>query len=99
MAVSLLVVFLYGSTLWNMFPVTEIIDPNISWEGHLSGALSGLICAALFRQNGPQKPEDSFDEPEEDENPEEELPQISDETGLAETNVVNSSEAIILFFS
>jgi membrane associated rhomboid family serine protease len=65
MAVSLLVAFLYGSMLWNMFPVAEIIDPQISWEGHLSGAVSGWICAVFFRKYGPQKPvelEDEWDE-------------------------------------
>ncbi|GHT48835.1 rhomboid family intramembrane serine protease [Bacteroidia bacterium] len=74
MAVSLLVVFLYGSSLWNMFPVAEIVDPSISWEGHLSGAISGLIGAVLFRQYGPQKPA----EPEEEEEAlnEEEEPQL-----------------------
>jgi len=56
MAISLLVVFLYGSMLWNMFPIAEIVDPTISWEGHLSGAVSGLICALIFRKAGPQKP-------------------------------------------
>jgi hypothetical protein len=40
-----------------MFPIAELVDPNVSWEGHLSGALSGLICAVIFRKRGPQKPE------------------------------------------
>ncbi|MDR2806174.1 MAG: rhomboid family intramembrane serine protease [Dysgonamonadaceae bacterium] len=69
MAVSLLVVFLYGSALWNMFPLAEIVDPTISWEGHLSGAISGLLGAVIFRNYGPQKPlePEEEDEPEEDE--------------------------------
>ena len=56
LAVSLLIVFLYGSTLWNMFPIAEVIDSSISWEGHLAGAISGLIVAIIFRKKGPQKP-------------------------------------------
>lgn len=64
MAVSMIVVFLYGSTVWSMFPVTEIVDPAISWEGHLSGAVSGIICAVVFRKKGPKEPEQ---EPEEEE--------------------------------
>ena len=44
-ALSLLVVFLYGSMLWYVFPVKE----NMSWEGHLSGLLVGLIFAIVFR--------------------------------------------------
>jgi membrane associated rhomboid family serine protease len=64
MAVSMMIVFLYGSMVWNMFPVAEIVDPTVSWEGHLSGGISGLICAGIFRNRGPQKPEP---EPEEEE--------------------------------
>lgn len=70
MAVSLVIVFLYGSMLWNMFPIAEIVDPNVSWEGHLSGAISGLLSAFIFRKEGPQAI-DPFEEEEEEE--EEEL--------------------------
>ena len=44
-ALSLLVVFLYGSMLWYVFPVKE----NMSWEGHLSGLLVGFVFAFVFR--------------------------------------------------
>jgi len=67
MAVSLIVVFLYGSTVWGMFPIAEYIDPNMSWEGHLSGAISGFSCALIFRKRGPQKPEPEEDEDESEE--------------------------------
>jgi membrane associated rhomboid family serine protease len=66
MAVSLIVVFLYGSTVWSMFPITQIVDPAISWEAHLSGAVSGIIGAVAFRRRGPKPPE-----PEEEEDSEE----------------------------
>jgi membrane associated rhomboid family serine protease len=42
-ALSLVVVFIYGSMLWYIFPVKD----EISWEGHLSGFLVGL-CFAYF---------------------------------------------------
>ena len=29
------------------------VDGHISWEGHRSGAISGLITALLFRNSGP----------------------------------------------
>ncbi|MCD7973878.1 MAG: rhomboid family intramembrane serine protease [Candidatus Azobacteroides sp.] len=67
MAVSLVVVFLYGSTTWGIFPFAEIIKPNLSWEGHLSGAISGLLTALMLRKEGPQKPLIKEDEDEEDE--------------------------------
>jgi len=66
MAISILVVFLYGSTVWYMFPVSELIEKNISWEGHLSGAFSGFLCAVFFRKYGPQKPPDPFENEEEE---------------------------------
>jgi len=55
-AVSLIVAFIYGSTIWSIFPITEMVDASISWEGHLSGSISGLLLAVIFRKQGPQKP-------------------------------------------
>jgi len=45
-ALSLLVVFLYGSMIWYVFPVKE----KVSWEGHLSGLLVGLFFALVYRK-------------------------------------------------
>jgi len=50
-AVSLIVIFLYGSMVWYLFPVKE----EISWEGHLSGFITGLIFAFIYRKTGLQK--------------------------------------------
>ncbi|MDC6362442.1 MULTISPECIES: rhomboid family intramembrane serine protease [Flavobacteriaceae] len=44
-ALSLVVVFIYGSMIWYIFPVKE----NISWEGHLAGFLTGFILALAIR--------------------------------------------------
>jgi membrane associated rhomboid family serine protease len=51
-AVSLMVIFLYGSMVWYILPVEE----RISWEGHLAGFATGLIFAFYYRRSGPQKP-------------------------------------------
>lgn len=51
MAISLVVVFLYGGMIWGIFPMKS----HISWEGHLSGGFAGLILAFWFRKNGPPK--------------------------------------------
>ena len=50
-AVSLMVIFLYGSMVWYVLPVKE----SVSWEGHLSGFISGLAMAFIYRDTGPQK--------------------------------------------
>ena len=50
-AVSLLVIFLYGSMVWYVLPIKE----EVSWEGHLSGFLVGLVFAIYFRKIGHQK--------------------------------------------
>lgn len=45
-ALSLLVIFLYGSMIWYVFPIKS----GMSWEGHLSGLITGLIFALIFRK-------------------------------------------------
>ena len=52
--ISLIMVFLYGSFIWGMIP-SLAIPQNISWEGHLSGALIGILLAIFLRKEGPQK--------------------------------------------
>lgn len=54
-ALSLLITFLYGSLVWNMFP--QFASVSTSWEGHLGGAVAGIAAAILFRHKGPQRPE------------------------------------------
>ena len=61
-ALSLVIVFLYGSMFWYLFPIEE----KISWEGHLSGFLVGFFFAIIYKNIGPQQPvkeweEDEFD--------------------------------------
>ena len=50
-AVSLVVIFLYGSMVWYLLPVEE----RISWEGHLSGFVTGVLFAYYFRKTGLQR--------------------------------------------
>ena len=44
-AASLLVAFLYGSTVWGVLP----IEPGVSWQTHLAAALIGLALAIALR--------------------------------------------------
>jgi len=55
-AVSLIVIFLYGSMIWYVLPIKE----GISWEGHLSGFVVGLVFALIFRNKGIVKEEFQF---------------------------------------
>ncbi len=45
-ALSLLVVFLYGSMIWYVFPIKN----GMSWQGHLGGLITGLLFALFFRR-------------------------------------------------
>jgi len=45
-ALSLMVVFLYGSMVWYVFPIKE----DMSWQGHLSGLITGFVFALFFRK-------------------------------------------------
>jgi membrane associated rhomboid family serine protease len=47
-AVSLIVIFLYGSMIWYVLPIKD----GMSWEGHLSGFLAGLLFAIFYRKRG-----------------------------------------------
>ena len=57
MAISLLMIFLYGSLIWGIFPFQE----KISWESHLLGAVAGFIIAFFLRKEGPQREEYEWD--------------------------------------
>jgi membrane associated rhomboid family serine protease len=52
-ALSLLIVFLYGSMVWGIFPD---VYRNVSWESHMLGFFSGIVLALWFRKEGPQQP-------------------------------------------
>ncbi len=77
LTISLIVALLYGGLFWGIFPV----KPEISWESHLWGAVSGLGLACLFRHDAPASPipqeeeEDPMDnEWQEEQTEEEEAP-------------------------
>ncbi len=60
-SISLLVIFLYGSLIWGIFP----FKINMSWEGHLSGFLTGILLAVFYRKKGPKRKKYSWEEEEE----------------------------------
>jgi len=64
LALSMLVVFLYGGTLWGILPLRS----SMSWESHLMGSIAGLITAYHYRKEGPPQRTYNFDDEEDDEN-------------------------------
>jgi membrane associated rhomboid family serine protease len=58
-ALSLLVVFLYGSMIWYTMPIEE----GISWEGHLSGLITGFLFALFFRKEIAKPKKYTWEEP------------------------------------
>ena len=61
-ALSFIIVFLYGSMIWYVLPIKQ----GISWEGHLSGLLVGVFFSIHYRKKGivkevPQFSETDFD--------------------------------------
>ena len=63
LTIGIIVIFLYGSMFWGIFP----FKPGISWESHLWGSASGLMLSVYYRHQGPIRPKASWEnEPDED---------------------------------
>ncbi len=63
MALSLIVVFLYGGMVWGIFPLRE----GVSWESHLMGGIAGFVLAIYYKHEGPQRKKYSWEVEEEEE--------------------------------
>ncbi|MCI2229784.1 rhomboid family intramembrane serine protease [Polaribacter sp. MSW13] len=55
-AVSLIIIFLYGSMIWYVLPIKD----GVSWEGHLSGFLVGFLFSLFYRKKGITRQEYQF---------------------------------------
>ena len=69
-ALSLLIVFLYGSMVWGIFPN---IYREVSWESHMLGFISGVVLAVWYRKEGPQQPVYEWLDEEDEENSDKEM--------------------------
>jgi membrane associated rhomboid family serine protease len=78
-ALSLLIVFLYGSMVWGLFPG---VYKNVSWESHMLGFFSGVFLAVWYRNQGPQKPVYEWMTEEDEEENEEESGRGGEEVNL-----------------
>jgi len=61
LTISMVVSLIYGGMFWGIFPV----KPDISWESHLWGGISGLGLALLYRKPVIADQEDEVDEDDE----------------------------------
>lgn len=62
LALALIVVFFYGGMIWGILPG----QIGVSWEGHLFGALSGILAAFLFKDIDPPIAKDPWADEEQD---------------------------------
>ena len=77
LTLSAIVVFLYGGLVWGLLP----IRPEISWEGHLSGAIFGVALAFYYRKYTVRREKfDWEDEPDDDEEENDETYYFSEST-------------------
>jgi len=59
-ALSLIIIFLYGSMIWYVLPIKD----GMSWEGHLSGFVMGVFFAFNKRNEGIVKKKHTFSKTE-----------------------------------
>lgn len=52
-ALSLLIVMLYGGMVWYIFPE---VDNQISWEGHLAGFITGFLFSLVYKAEKYKRP-------------------------------------------
>ena len=79
-ALSMMVVFIYGSLLWYIFPIKE----GISWEGHLGGFLAGFLLAAIIKTKIPDQRKFAWEDEHYDEENDEFLRQFDDDGNFIE---------------
>lgn len=93
LTLSVVVVFLYGGLIWGIFPV----NPEVSWEGHLWGAISGVVLAVYYRQYIIRRDkfdwEDEEDEEEESEQLQSELSDIDSEENKKQIEIIYKQES------
>jgi membrane associated rhomboid family serine protease len=62
LTISMIVSLVYGGMFWGIFP----LKPEISWESHLWGGISGFGLAFFYRNSIPADPADQEIEEDED---------------------------------
>jgi len=85
LAISMLVIFLYGSMVWGIFPYR----PDMSWESHLMGMMVGIMLAVYYRHEGPGPTKFISDMEEEKDEDDTNLPESPKANDLPESPKAN----------
>lgn len=96
-ALSLVVVFIYGSMLWYIFPVKD----GISWEGHLGGFLTGLMLAIFIKAKIPKPHKYEWEHEDYNEEEDDFLKQFDADGNFIETpkdESANNSESVKIIY-
>ena len=76
LTISLVVSLVYGGMFWGIFPT----KPEISWESHLWGGISGFALAFFFRKSIPYDHIETEDDEKDENLPENEIESENDTT-------------------
>jgi len=87
--ISLLTIFVNGGIVWGMLPY---VKASISWEGHLFGALSGVLIALYYRNQGPENDQYSWDLYPEDED---EFPYWLENSEVKKPNIESNTNSTL----
>ena len=90
-ALSLGVVFIYGSMLWYMFPIKD----GISWEGHLSGFVAGLFLATVLKTRIPEARKFEWEKEDFNEAEDEFLKHFDEDGNFIENKMDKDKETIV----
>ena len=82
-----MVVFIYGSMLWYIFPVKD----DISWEGHLAGFLTGLLMAIFVKAKVPSVKKYAWESPDYNEEDDEFLRHFDEDGNFIENRAEQST--------
>ncbi len=76
--IALIIVFLYGGTICGILPT----DPSVSFESHLFGFTTGVICSLIFKNRDEYTEKYEWEEEEEEEDDEQDDEYEDDENNF-----------------